>query len=100
MQSNHREPLNLGTDQLISINKLVDLVATIASKKIRKAYDMGKPQGVRGRNSDNTRLRAVLGWEPRVPLEIGLTHTYQWIAGQLAKATSRAWPLDVLPTYA
>ena len=83
MRSEHSDPLNLGTDRLISINELVNLVAAIAGKKIRKQYDLGKPQGVRGRNSDNTRLRAVLGWEPAIPLEVGLAYTYEWIAGQL-----------------
>jgi nucleoside-diphosphate-sugar epimerase len=83
MQSGHWEPLNLGTDRLISINGLVDLVANIAGKKIRKNHDLSKPQGVRGRNSDNTRLRQVLGWEPAISLEAGLARTYEWISGQL-----------------
>ena len=83
MRSEHSDPLNLGTDRLISINELVNLVAAIAGKTINKQYDLGKPQGVRGRNSDNTRLRAVLGWEPAIPLEVGLAYTYEWIAGQL-----------------
>ena len=77
------EPLNLGQDRLISINQLVDMVAHIAGKRIRKRYDPTKPQGVRGRNSDNTRLRAVLGWEPAVSLEDGLAATYRWIAAHL-----------------
>jgi nucleoside-diphosphate-sugar epimerase len=87
MQSNHREPLNLGTDRLVSIDELVELVATIADKKILKSYDISKPQGVRGRNSDNTRLREVLAWEPTVPLEVGLAHTYRWIAEQLSESS-------------
>jgi GDP-D-mannose 3',5'-epimerase len=70
---------------LISINELADLVAGIAGKQIGKAHDVTKPQGVRGRNSDNSRLREVLGWEPRVTLEDGLATTYHWIAGELAK---------------
>ncbi|HEX5874008.1 MAG TPA: NAD-dependent epimerase/dehydratase family protein [Pyrinomonadaceae bacterium] len=85
MQSDHREPINLGQDRMISINELVDIVASIASKKIGKRYDLTKPQGVRGRNSDNTRLREVLNWEPSISLEEGLTITYHWIAGELAK---------------
>ena len=85
MQSNHREPINLGQDRMISINELVDIVAKIAGKRIEKRYDMTKPQGVRGRNSDNTRLREVLKWEPQVSLEDGLAITYEWIAGQLKK---------------
>lgn len=84
MQTEHHAPINLGSDRLVSIDELVDIVARIAGKSIRKRYDTTKPQGVRGRNSDNTRLRQVLGWEPRVPLEEGLAKTYQWIHGQLA----------------
>lgn len=83
MRSDYAEPLNLGQDRMLSINDLVDIVAEIAGKKIAKRYDLTKPQGVRGRNSDNTRLREVLGWEPGVSLEAGLTKTYHWIAAQL-----------------
>ena len=83
MQSDHREPLNLGQDRMLSINELVDIVAGIAGKTIKKRYDLTKPQGVRGRNSDNTRLREVLNWEPKVSLEEGLEITYHWIAGML-----------------
>jgi nucleoside-diphosphate-sugar epimerase len=85
MQSNHREPINLGQDRMISINELVDIVSTIAGKRIGKRYDTTKPQGVRGRNSDNTRLREVLGWEPQVSLEDGLALTYAWIEGEVRK---------------
>ena len=98
MQSGHRDPLNLGQDRMITINQLVDIVAGIAGKRLRKRYDLTAPQGVRGRNSDNTRLRDVLGWEPRVSLEEGLGRTYGWIASQLAarngtaKSASEAQP--------
>lgn len=85
MRSDHREPINLGQDRMISINELVDIVARIADKRIGKAYDLTKPQGVRGRNSDNTRLREVLKWEPTITLEDGLERTYHWIAGELEK---------------
>jgi nucleoside-diphosphate-sugar epimerase len=85
MRSDHREPVNLGQDRMISVNELVDIVAKIAGKTIGKRYDLTKPQGVRGRNSDNTRLREVLNWEPRISLEEGLEHTYRWIAGELEK---------------
>src|SRR5208337_6430 len=71
MASDYREPLNLGTDQMVSINELVDLVASAARKRIGKRHDLSKPQGVRGRNSDNSRLRQVLGWEPSVSLDQG-----------------------------
>jgi nucleoside-diphosphate-sugar epimerase len=89
MRSDHREPINLGQDRMISVNELVDIVAKIAGKRIGKRYDLSKPQGVRGRNSDNTRLREVLQWEPSVSLEEGLTVTYHWIAGQLAQHVAR-----------
>ena len=88
MRSDHREPINLGQDRMISINELVDIVAGIAGKKIGKAYDPTKPQGVRGRNSDNTQRREVLKWEPTISLEDGLERTYHWIAGELDKQAS------------
>jgi GDP-D-mannose 3', 5'-epimerase len=84
--SDYRSPLNLGTDRLISINKLVDLISKIAGKELTKRHDLGKPQGVRGRNSDNSRLRLTLGWEPSTPLEEGLTATYLWIENELRHA--------------
>jgi len=87
MKSDYREPLNLGQDRMLSINELVDIVARIAGKKIAKRYDLTKPQGVRGRNSDNTRLKQVLGWEPQVSLEDGLAITYKWIAAMLQDRT-------------
>lgn len=85
MASDFREPLNLGTDELISINGLVDLIADIAGKKIRKRHDLTKAQGVRGRNSDNSLLRRVLGWEPSISLREGLEKTYPWIEAQVRK---------------
>lgn len=85
MQSDHHEPINLGQDRMITVNELVNIVAEIAGKQITKRYDLTKPQGVRGRNSDNTKLREVLGWEPQVSLEKGLEITYGWIRQQLLK---------------
>jgi len=82
MRSDHREPLNLGQDRMVSINQLADIVADIAGVEIEKKHVPG-PQGVRGRNSDNTRLRQVLGWEPQISLEDGLKRTYQWIEQQV-----------------
>jgi nucleoside-diphosphate-sugar epimerase len=90
MRSDYREPINLGQDRMISINELVEMVADIAGKTIYKHYDLSKPQGVRGRNSDNTRLRKVLNWEPAISLEDGLAQTYHWIAAELKKAGSLA----------
>ena len=86
MRSDYPHPLNLGTDRLVTINELVDIVATIAGKRIFKAHDLTKPQGVRGRNSDNSRLRQVLRWEPTITLEQGLARTYRWIYAELEKA--------------
>jgi len=86
MASVYHEPLNLGQDKMITVNELVALVATIAGKKITKRYAPTKPQGVRGRNSDNTKLREVLGWEPQTPLGKGLGKTYRWIQGELISA--------------
>src|SRR6266550_739000 len=86
MRTEEHEPINLGSDRMVSINELVDIVAGIAGKRVVKRYDPAKPQGVRGRNSDNTRLRRVLGWEPQIPLEEGLARTYRWIREQLVKA--------------
>ena len=84
MRSDFREPLNLGQDRMVSINELVRMVASIAGKTIRPRHDLSKPQGVRGRNSDNSLLRRTLDWEPRVSLEEGLHRTYGWICQQLA----------------
>jgi GDP-D-mannose 3',5'-epimerase len=86
MASNHHDALNLGNDRLVTINELVDLVSGIADKRLIKRHDPSKPQGVRGRNSDNTRLNQVLGWQPSISLEQGLDVTYKWIAGELQKA--------------
>ncbi len=83
MRSSHPHPLNLGSDRLISINDMVDVIARIAKFRIVKKHVPG-PQGVRGRNSDNTRLRQVLKWEPRMSLEQGLAKTYAWIEKQVA----------------
>ena len=85
MASQCHEPLNLGTDELIPINGLVDMVARIAGKSIRRRHNPSGPQGVRGRNSDNTLLKRVLGWEPSIPLEEGLKKTYSWIEGELRR---------------
>jgi nucleoside-diphosphate-sugar epimerase len=78
MRSDYCEPLNLGQDRMVTINELADIIAAIAGIEIVKNHIPG-PQGVRGRNSDNTRLRHVLGWEPQVSLEQGLEKTYAWI---------------------
>jgi nucleoside-diphosphate-sugar epimerase len=93
MESDFPEPLNLGQDRMVNIGELVDLVAAVAGKRIRKRHDRSKPQGVRGRNADLTLMRQVLGWEPAVSLEEGLERTYRWIEGQLFARARR--PTDV-----
>jgi nucleoside-diphosphate-sugar epimerase len=84
MRSEYSAPLNLGTDELVTIDGLVDIVAEISGKKVIKRHDTSQPQGVRGRNSDNSLLRKVLGWEPKTPLRRGLIPTYRWIEERVA----------------
>lgn len=83
MHSDHAEPLNVGQDRMVTINQLADIVSNIAGHPVRRRHVSG-PQGVRGRNSDNTRLKAVLGWAPAISLEEGLRRTYEWIEAQVA----------------
>ncbi|MGC2321725.1 MAG: NAD-dependent dehydratase, partial [Terriglobales bacterium] len=87
MRSDFGEPLNLGQDRMVTINQLADMIAAIAGINVRKVHVPG-PQGVRGRNSDNSRLRQVLGWEPAISLEDGLARTYRWIEEQVRKTIS------------
>jgi GDP-D-mannose 3',5'-epimerase len=82
MRSDYAHPLNLGQDGMVTIDELADLVAVAAGIKVRKRHIDG-PQGVRGRNSDNTRLREVLHWQPEISLEEGLARTYRWIEDQV-----------------
>ena len=82
MHSDYDQPLNLGTERMVSINELAGIVMNIAGKRLSIEHVEG-PEGVRGRNSDNTRLREVLGWEPSIGLEEGLAETYRWIEKQL-----------------
>jgi nucleoside-diphosphate-sugar epimerase len=79
MAADIEEPLNLGSDHLVKIDQLVDIVETIAGLRLRRRYRLDAPQGVRGRNSDNTLLQQRLGWVPSIPLEDGLEPTYAWI---------------------
>jgi GDP-D-mannose 3',5'-epimerase len=84
MESEIREPINLGSSELVTINQLVDIVEEIAGVRLKRRYDLDAPKGVRGRNSDNTRIREYLGWEPSIPLSVGLEKTYAWIYDELA----------------
>jgi nucleoside-diphosphate-sugar epimerase len=83
MASDYSSPLNLGTDRLVSINELAGMIIRISGKRLTVVHVDG-PQGVRGRNSDNTQLSRVLGWEPGTSLDDGLEQTYAWIAEQVA----------------
>ena len=84
MNSDFNEPLNIGSDRLVTINEMVDIVSKIAHKKLGKEYHPG-PQGVRGRNADLTLCKKVLNWEPKITLEEGLERTYKWIEKELNK---------------
>jgi nucleoside-diphosphate-sugar epimerase len=84
MRSDHHEPLNMGSDRMVTINELAEIIARIAGIEITIKHIPG-PMGVRGRNSDNTRLREILQWEPVLTLEQGLERTYPWIEAQVAE---------------
>jgi GDP-D-mannose 3', 5'-epimerase len=77
------EPINLGSSELVSINQLVDLAEDIAGIKLKRSYNLKAPKGVNGRNSDNTMIKQLLGWEPSVRLRDGLEKTYHWIYDQI-----------------
>jgi len=95
MRSEYHGPLNLGQDRMVTIDELADMVAEIAGVEITKRHVDG-PQGVRGRNSDNTKLREVLGWEPQISLEEGLARTYAWIEDQVAGKYGSSKPTQSL----
>lgn len=80
MESDYREPVNIGSDRLVTIDELADIVIKISRKKLAKNYNPSAPEGVRGRNADLTLARKVFGWEPKVSLEEGLERTYRWIS--------------------
>ncbi len=84
MASEIEYPINLGSCQLVTINELIDIVERIAGIEVERRYDLAAPQGVRGRNSDNTLIKRELGWEPSIRLEEGLEETYAWIRDRLA----------------
>ena len=78
-------PINLGTSEMVSINKLVSKVEKVAGVKLKRSYDLDAPKGVAGRNSDNTFIKQVLKWEPNTPLDKGLAVTYKWLKAQYEK---------------
>lgn len=86
--SDYSEPLNIGSSQMVSINQLVDLVEQVAGIELQRTYALEAPLGVRGRNSDNTRIREILGWEPSTPLQVGLERTYKWVMHQVRQGLS------------
>jgi nucleoside-diphosphate-sugar epimerase len=89
MDSAVEEPLNIGSDQLVTINQLVDIVEEIAGLKLKRRYKLDAPKGVRGRNSDNTLISTSLGWAPSIRLEDGMRKTYDWISAEMRSTASR-----------
>jgi GDP-D-mannose 3',5'-epimerase len=83
MYSDIIEPINLGSSEMVSINQLVDIVEKIGNIQLKRTYDLDAPKGVRGRNSDNTLILELLGWEPTLPLAVGMKETYDWIKTQM-----------------
>ena len=84
--SNFSEPINLGSDEMVSINQLVDITEEIAGVKLNRTYDLDAPKGVRGRNSDNDLIKKALNWAPSISLKEGLTKTYEWIYNEIKKS--------------
>jgi nucleoside-diphosphate-sugar epimerase len=85
MASDVAEPLNLGSDELVTINRLVDIVEEIAGIKLKRKYKLDAPKGVRGRNSDNNLIKARLDWAPSISLRVGMEKTYRWILGEMSE---------------
>jgi nucleoside-diphosphate-sugar epimerase len=91
-ESDILEPINLGSNELVTINELVDIVEEIAGVHLLRRYDSAAPKGVNGRNSDNTLIRRYLGWEPSIRLKEGMERTYAWIYDEhVAKYSVRTW---------
>jgi nucleoside-diphosphate-sugar epimerase len=81
-------PINLGSEEKVSINQLVDIIEDIGGVKLKRSYNLNAPKGVNGRNSENTLIRKMLGWDPRIPLRTGLERTYAWIYDQIKSGKS------------
>ena len=88
MKSNFMEPINIGSEEMVTINELIDIVAEIASKPVKKKHKLDAPTGVRGRNSDNRLIRSVLDWDFEISLRDGLKDTYHWVNNQISKVDS------------
>jgi GDP-D-mannose 3',5'-epimerase len=95
MGSEILDPINLGSDESVTINQLVDLVEDIAGIKLTRRYDLTAPKGVNGRNSDNTLIMERLGWAPSISLRTGLEKTYQWIYDEITRTRGAAARTDV-----
>jgi len=87
LQSEIHEPINLGSSELVTINQLVDIAEEIASVKLERKYNLNAPKGVNGRNSDNTKIKQYLGWEPSIRLKEGLAKTYEWIENEIVSVS-------------
>jgi len=85
MRSDYLEPLNIGSDRLVTINELARMIIAVSGKDITPLYDLEKPQGVRGRNADLTLAKETLGWEPKITLEEGIKRTYEWLLRELSQ---------------
>jgi nucleoside-diphosphate-sugar epimerase len=83
MASDVLEPINIGSDELVTINQLIDIVEEIAGRTFKRRYNLGAPKGVRGRCSDNTMITERLGWAPSIRLRDGMEKTYRWIFDQM-----------------
>lgn len=92
MESDYNKPINIGSDRLVTIDQLADMIIKISGKRITKTYDLSAPQGVRGRNADITLVRKILGWTPKVTLEEGLERTYKWIEIECRKEQEAHMP--------
>jgi GDP-D-mannose 3',5'-epimerase len=88
MESNHSQPINVGSDRLVSIDELADIIIKISGKKIARTHNLSAPEGVKGRNADLTLVKKVLGWEPQISLEEGLARTYRWVSMMVEKDKS------------
>ena len=88
VESDIHEPLNLGSNELVTVNQLVDIVEEIAGIKLKRKYKLDAPKGVNGRNSDNTKIRQLMGWEPSISLRDGLEKTYRWIHDEMTANAS------------
>ena len=83
--SEHHGPINIGSEEQVSINEMIEKIEKISSNQVKKNYQLDKPQGVMGRNSDNTLIRSLLSWEPKFTLYQGLEKTYNWILSDMKK---------------